>query len=64
MDDFIGFLDTGGGMTFQFRNPELNSKVKIIYREEPELANLPKKVIVFFQRLITKWTYIFINKRT
>ena len=48
MDDFIGFLDTGGGMTFQFRNPELNNKVKIIYREEPELANLPKKVIVFF----------------
>ena len=48
IDDFIGFLDTGGGMIFQFRNPELNSKVKIIYREEPQLESLPKKVIVFF----------------
>jgi hypothetical protein len=48
IDDFIGILDTGGGMTFQFRNPELNNKVKIIYREEPELEFLPKKVIVFF----------------
>jgi hypothetical protein len=48
IDDFIGFLDTGGGMTFQFRKPELNNKVKIIYREEPALNDLPKKVIVFF----------------
>jgi len=36
IDDFIGFLDTGGVMTFQFRNPELNNKVKLIYREETE----------------------------
>lgn len=47
-DNFIGFLDTGGGMTFQFRNPELNSKVKLIYREEKALEYLPKKVIVFY----------------
>ena len=48
VDNFIGFLDTGGGMTFQFRNPELNSKVKLMYRDEPELDHFPKKVIVFF----------------
>jgi hypothetical protein len=48
VDNFIGFLDTGGGMTFQFRNPEVNSKVKLIYRDEPELEFLPKKVIVFY----------------
>ena len=48
VDNFIGFLDTGGGMTFQFRNPELNSKVKLIYREEIALEFLPKKVIIFY----------------
>ena len=48
IDNYIGFLDTGGGMTFQFRNPELNNKVKIMYRDEPQLDYLPKKVIVFF----------------
>jgi len=48
IDDFIGFLDTGGVMTFQFRNPELNNKVKLIYREETESDFLTKKVIVFF----------------
>ena len=48
IDNFMGFLDTGGGMTFQFRNPELNSKVKLIYREEITLDFLPKKVIVFY----------------
>ena len=48
VDNFIGFLDTGGGMTFQFRNPEVNSKVKLIYRDEPELDHFPKKVIVFY----------------
>lgn len=47
VDDFIGFLDTGGGMTFQFRNPEINCKVEVIYREEKELFSLPKKVIFF-----------------
>ena len=46
IDDYIGFLDTGGGMTFQFRNPEL--KLKLIYRDDKELNFLPKKVIVFF----------------
>ena len=48
VDDFIGFLDTGGGMTFQFRHPELNNKVKLMYMEEKALDYLPKKVIVFF----------------
>ena len=48
IDIYLGFLDTGGGMTFQFRNPELNNKVKLNYREEPGLNYLPKKVIVFF----------------
>ena len=48
VDNFIGFLDTGGGMTFQFRNPELNNKVKLMYREEIALEILPKKVIVFY----------------
>jgi len=48
IDNFIGFLDTGGGMTFQFRHPELNNKIKIIYRDEPALDYLPKKVIAFF----------------
>mgnify|MGYP003336973459 CR=1 FL=1 len=48
VDNFLGFLDTGGGMTFQFRNPELNSKIKLIYREEIALDFLPKKVIVFY----------------
>jgi hypothetical protein len=47
LDNFLGFLDTGGGMTFQFRNPELNNKVKLNYRDE-EINYLPKKVIVFF----------------
>jgi hypothetical protein len=47
VDNFLGFLDTGGGMTFQFRNPELNNKVKLNYRDE-EINYLPKKVIVFF----------------
>jgi len=47
IDDFLGFLDTGGGMTFQFRHPELKNKVKLMYKEEPELDFLPKKVIVF-----------------
>lgn len=31
-DDFLGFLDTRSGMTFQFRHPELNKT--FIYREE------------------------------
>jgi hypothetical protein len=48
IDNFIGFLDTGGGMTFQFRHPELNNRVKLIYRDEPAAHYLPKKVIVFF----------------
>ena len=48
IDNYIGFLDTGGGMTFQFRHPELNNKVKIIYRDEHAVDSLPKKVIVFF----------------
>jgi len=48
INDLMGFLDTAGGMTFQFRNPELNRKVKLIYRQETELNYLPKKVIVFF----------------
>ena len=48
IDNYIGFLDTGGGMTFQFRNPELNNKVKIIFRDEPALDYLPKKVIAFY----------------
>ena len=49
-DNYMGFLDTGGGMTFQFRNPDLNSKVKLMYREETSTAldALPKKVIVFY----------------
>ena len=45
-NDFLGFLDTGGGMTFQFRHPELNKT--FIYREELSLDFLSKKVIVFF----------------
>lgn len=48
VDNFIGFLDTGGGMTFQFRNPELNSKVKLIYKEDIALDFLPKKTVVFY----------------
>jgi hypothetical protein len=48
IDNYLGFLDTGGGMTFQFRNPELNNKVKIKYRDDPEVDFLPKKVIVFY----------------
>ena len=48
VDNYIGFLDTGGGMTFQFRNYNLNNKLKLIYREEKDLDFLPKKVIVFF----------------
>ena len=48
IDNYIGFLDTGGGMTFQFRHPELNNKIKIIYRDEHAADFLPKKVIVFF----------------
>ncbi len=50
IDNYIGFLDTGGGFTFQFRNKELNKKIKLIYREEgeKELNNLPNNVIVFF----------------
>jgi hypothetical protein len=48
IDNYTGYLDTGGGMIFQFRNPELNNKIKIMYREEPELDNLPKKAIVFY----------------
>jgi hypothetical protein len=48
IENYLGFLDTGGGMTFQFRNPELNSKLKLMYREELALDFLPKKVIVFF----------------
>ena len=51
-DNLLGFLDTGGGMTFQFRKPELNNKInnkiKIIYREDTALDYLSKKVIVFF----------------
>ena len=47
-DNYLGFLDTGGGMTFQFRHPELNSKLKFMYREELSLDFLSKKVIVFF----------------
>lgn len=48
IDDFLGFLDTGGGMTFQFKNPELNKELKLTYIEEKQLDYLPKKVIVFF----------------
>ena len=48
IDNYTGYLDTGGGMIFQFRNPELNNKIKIMYREEPQLDNLPKKAIVFY----------------
>lgn len=48
IDKYIGFLDTGGGMTFQFRKPELNNKINLIYREEPELKHLSKKIIVFY----------------
>ncbi len=48
VDDLLGFLDTGGGMTFQFRNKKINNKIKISYREEPDLHFLPNNVIVFF----------------
>jgi hypothetical protein len=48
MDNFNGFLDTGGGMTFQFRNKELNELLKIKYLEEESLSFLPKKTIVFY----------------
>ena len=46
-DNFRGILDTGGGMTFQFRNHEINCKVKLMYNITA-LDYLPKKVIVFF----------------
>uniref|UniRef100_A0A6C0KPV5 Peptidase A2 domain-containing protein n=1 Tax=viral metagenome TaxID=1070528 RepID=A0A6C0KPV5_9ZZZZ len=46
IDKYVGFLDTGGGMTFQFRNPDIVTNLP--YREEPVLDYLPKKVIVFF----------------
>jgi hypothetical protein len=47
IDNFLGFLDTGGGMTFQFRNPDLNNKVKLNFRDE-EITFQYKKVIVFY----------------
>lgn len=47
-DKFEGFLDTGGGITFQFRNYEINQKIKLIYRKETVLDDLPKKTIVFY----------------
>ena len=47
-EKFLGFLDTGGGMTFQFRKPELNSKLKLLYRNERVLDDLQNKVIVFY----------------
>ena len=47
VDNFLGFLDTGGGMTFQFSKPELNNKVKLNFRDE-EITFQSKKVIAFF----------------
>ena len=41
--NYEGFMDTGGGTTFKFREGEL--KIKFI--ETKELDFLPKKVIVF-----------------
>jgi len=49
IDNFLGFLDTGGGgLTFLFRKPELSPILKIKYlNKEDELKHLPKKVILF-----------------
>jgi hypothetical protein len=48
IDNFYGFLDTGGGMTFLFRKPELSSELHLKYIEEKSLLYFPKKVIVFY----------------
>jgi len=42
------FLDTGGGMTFLFREPELADDLRLKYRKEKSLAYMPKSVIAFF----------------
>ena len=48
--NYEGFIDTGGGTTFKFREGEL--KMKFI--EAKELNFLPKKVIFFYRRLLEK----------
>ena len=62
VDNYIGFLDTGGGMTFQFSKPELNNKVKLNFSDE-EITFQSKKVIVFygndywFNKIYTFYTF-------
>ena len=66
IDNLLGFLDTGGGMTFLFRKPELNKELKLKYLEEKELDDLPKKVIVFYGNDYWKnkiYLFDYINKK-
>ena len=66
IDNLYGFLDTGGGMTFLFRQPELSSKLNLNYREENSLLYLPKKVIVFYSNDYFKnsiYLFDYINKK-
>ena len=43
---YLGFLDTGGGFTFQFRKQELKTGLK--FKEEKVLDYISKNVIVFY----------------
>jgi hypothetical protein len=43
---YLGFLDTGGGFTFQFRKPELKTGFKFI--KEKDVDYLSKNTIVFY----------------
>lgn len=47
IDNFNGFLDTGGGMTFLFRHPELSGELNLRYIDEKSLSFLSKNTIVF-----------------